>query len=442
MTGSFVFFVTLFFQLLAFVFSVRLAVKFRYTIVWIGISFIFLLRIISSVLIFTHLPVSFGTVFLYVHRWILPMIMSGFFLLLLHWLYSVLKSKDIFQKKISLERDRSEKYFNIVEVIIVVYDTKGIIKKINRKGCELLGYNQTELIGKNWFDTFILPENRGWLKKLFKNIMEGKEPYNPLYDEDLRKGNGEIIHVEWRAVPLYGSDGIQTANLCSGIDVTVLRKKQRELEKSLQEKDALLRELHHRTKNNMQVISAMLNLRAEVENNLHISSVFLEMDSKIQSMARAHEKLYNSNDLSHINFKEYFQDLIDLLAESYNTGKRGIDFKLIIENTEVLLDIAVPCGLILNECVTNAIKYAFPHRQKGTIEIILQDRGEGTLALIIKDNGVGIKQDINIPNLDSLGMRSITALGEGQLQGTVEWKTHDGVTCTVIFSNNIYSERV
>ena len=473
------------------------------------------------------------------------------------------------QKEIAAERDRAQQYFDIVEVIIVTYDTKGTIQKINRKGCSLFGYTEEELLGRNWFDTFILPENRKWLKKKFKNIMEGKLPYNPNYNEDLLKKNGETVHIEWRAVPLRDDEGQLKANLCSGIDVTELLSKQRnlekseqryksveklakigywemdarnsryywsdenyrmlglepgevepspeifqshihpddrekvrilynrsvkehtdfkhtyrivvgadlkyiidwtqhfynkagehiysaglsqdttdqvlteqKLEKSLREKEALLRELHHRTKNNMQVISAMLNLRAGVENDLHISSVFLDMDSKIQSMARAHEKLYISGDLSHINFKEYFEDLVELLKESFGTRRRNISFTVHADEMDVLIDIAVPCGLILNELVTNAIKYAFPGQCKGTIEIILEKEDEKNVRFTVRDNGAGMDADLKIEELDSLGIRTIMALGEGQLQGRVEWETEKGVSCTVYFRNDIYKERI
>ncbi len=473
------------------------------------------------------------------------------------------------QREIMAERDRAQQYLDIVDVIIVVYDTAGTIQRINRKGCRLFGYTEEELLGKNWFDTFVLPENREWLKEKFKNIMKGRIPYNPVYNEDLLKKNGDTVHVDWQAVPLRDSRGQLRANLCSGMDVSLLMRKQRQLEKSeqrfkaveklakigyweadivhgkyfwsdenyrilgftpkevepssrtyislihpddreqvtegfdrsvqehrdyqatyrlavgnevkyvadwtqhfydergvhiysaglsqditrqvlteqkleksLREREALLRELHHRTKNNMQVISAMLNLRAGVENDAHISGIFSDMDSKIQSMARAHEKLYKSGDLSHINFSEYFIDLLELLKESYDTERRGISFIVEGADLEVLIDIAIPCGLILNELVTNAIKYAFPEGGKGVIEVTLKDEGAGNISFTVTDNGVGLAAGIRLEELDSLGMRTIMALGEDQLQGSVLWETDGGVSCTVRFRNDTYSERI
>lgn len=473
------------------------------------------------------------------------------------------------ESRIIEERDLAQKYLNIAEVLIVVYDTDGIIRQINRKGCELLGYTEEELIGRNWFDTIILPENRGWLKKKFSSIMNGSLSYEPFYEEDLLAKNGGKVRVSWRAVALYDENGRIEANLCSGMDVTELRQKEdklrkselrskvveklakigywevdvinnkyfwseenyrmlglepgkvtphpsvfeaaiysedlqdvkekyersvrehidyiheyrlkvgdeikyisewahhsydeqghyiytsglaqniteqvltaRKLEKSLKEKDALLRELHHRTKNNMQVISALLNLKAGETNDIRISSVFLEMDRKIQSMAMAHEKLYKSKDLSHINFKEYFEDLLELLKESYGTKKRGIKIIKNIDDVHVLIDIAVPCGLILNELVTNSLKHAFPGRRNGIIEVSLKEHGSDSLILSVADDGIGIEKDIRIDDLDSLGMRTIIALGEEQLQGSVTWETEDGVVCSVAFKNDVYSKRI
>lgn len=726
----FILFITLFFQVSAFILSLNMALRDRSNrFVWGGLGTVFLLRAVSSLLISIHCGIGTNPAVLFIHRWVLPMIMSGFLLMLLHWFiikvktlnrirddlkrsraryYNIfnlsgvsltevdageirnalilsgkgMKNREEFKKyflshpqktadlmgrikildvnemtcelfgvsskeeiinnypqtftqesreafvklctalwsgersiqletvlkkisgesfpclvkvrspkrgtssiaivsvvdlsmqkkmenRIIRERELAEEYFDIVEVIIVIYDKDGIIRKINRKGCELLGYSEVELVGKNWFDIVTLPENKGWLKKLFKEIMAGDAPYNPLYDEDLLTKSGNIIHVEWRAAPLYGKDGTIAANLCSGIDVTELRTKQRDLEKSelrmraveelakvgfwevdrgkdayywspgdyrilevdpervepsldffeslihpddiaavktkaavamrekrdysniyriitgekvkwlsdwahhffddngnvtyttgitqditeelkikqsleksLKEKDALLRELNHRTKNNMQVISGMLNLRAGMESDLRVSEVFLEIDRKIQSMALAHEKLYKSEDLSHVDFREYFSDLVDLLKESYETEKRGIEISTGIDDIEGLIDIAVPCGLILNELITNSIKYAFPPGKGGEIRIILKKDDSGMITFSVSDNGVGMEAVPDEDKLESLGIRTINALGRGQLRGEVEWDVRGGVTCIIRFRDDIYSKRI
>lgn len=467
------------------------------------------------------------------------------------------------------ERDLAQKYLDIAEVVIVVYDNKGVIKQINRKGKELFGYSEEELVGHNWFDTVILPGDRGWLKEKYRKIMEGNLPYNPFYEENLLTKNGKIVRIAWRAVPLYDKDGKIESYLCSGIDVTELRKKEdelkrsefrtlaveklakigywevnfsenknfwseenynllgvspdetepsvelfeslvfpedlpglrakfdksvlekreyvhryrlnvkgkvkyisewahhffdengqhiittglsqditeqvltaNELEKSLKEKDALLRELHHRTKNNMQVISAMLNLKAGEEQDIRVSSVFLEVDRKIQSMALAHEKLYKSEDLSHIDFKEYFADLVSLLEESYGIKGKGIRITQDIEEIEGLIDIAVPCGLILNELITNSVKYAFPSGRKGQIHISLKKDSARLIVLSVSDDGIGMEEIPDEEIFGSLGIRTITALGKGQLHGSVEWNTENGVTCTVRFKDDIYARRI
>ncbi len=476
--------------------------------------------------------------------------------------------KDL-EENLRKERDLAQKYLDIADVVMVVYDYRGIIRQINRKGTEVFDYKEQELIGKNWFDLFIPPENRSWLKKKYRSIMEGRLPYNPIYEEDLLKRDGSRVRIAWRAVPLYDDFGKIEANLCSGIDVTELRNKDQELQrsmirsqaaeslakigyweidvvnesffwsdanfrllgfepgeieptpemflslvvkedidelkddfnrsvkertefinnyrihvngkikyirdwahhfyddagkhivttglsqditeqvefsdklrKSLEEKNALLRELYHRTKNNMQVISAMLSLKAGEEEDIRVSTVFMEVERKIRAMALAHEKLYKSEDLSHIDFKEYFNDLVELLKSSYDIKKRNIEIVQDVEDIEGLLDIAVPCGLIVNELITNAVKYAFPGGRGGVIGITMNKDADGYIVLSVADNGIGMDEKEVSGDSGSLGIRTINALGEGQLRGSVSWNVENGVRCTVKFDSNIYTKRI
>ena len=192
----------------------------------------------------------------------------------------------------------------------------------------------------------------------------------------------------------------------------------------------------------MQVISGMLNLRAGMENDLRVSEVFLEIDRKIQSMALAHEKLYKSADLSHVDFREYFKELVTLLKESYDTEKRGITIVTEIDNIGGLIDIAVPCGLILNELITNSLKYAFAPGKGGVIKIELRQETSGIIVLTVSDTGAGMEAVPDDDTLNSLGIRTIHALGRGQLRGEVEWDVSRGVTCTIRFRDDIYSKRI
>jgi len=239
----------------------------------------------------------------------------------------------------------------------------------------------------------------------------------------------------------YDNEGNRTYMTGIAQDITERKFTEEQLKSSLKDKEVLIRELYHRTKNNMQVICAILKLKASSINDKNTIAILNEMGNRIRSMALVHQKLYQSRNLSKVNLKEYITELTDLLMRSYKTNSEKIKLILDLEKVEVLIDTAVPCGLVINELVSNSLKYAFPEDLSGEIFISLKNN-DGDIELQVSDNGIGIPDNLNIEESNSLGYQIIQSIAADQLQGKVKYDTHYGVSFKVVFRDSLYSERV
>jgi two-component sensor histidine kinase len=187
---------------------------------------------------------------------------------------------------------------------------------------------------------------------------------------------------------------------------------------SLREKEVLLKEIHHRVKNNLQVISSLLNLQARYLPDPAARAIFSQSQNRVQSIALVHERLYESADLSHVNFAKYVMVLLDNIFDTYDATSRGISKIIDIGDANLTVDVAIPCGLIVNEVVTNALKHAFPDGRRGTVRVTLTER-PGDMELTIEDDGIGIPADIDPRNTVSLGLDLVTTFAD-QLNAEVD----------------------
>ena len=187
---------------------------------------------------------------------------------------------------------------------------------------------------------------------------------------------------------------------------------------SLREKEVLLKEIHHRVKNNLQVISSLLNLQARYLSDPAARAIFSQSQNRVRSIALVHERLYESADLSHVDFAKYVVVLLDNIFETYAATSRGISKVIDVGHAKLTVDVAIPCGLIVNEVVTNALKHAFPDGRKGTVRVTLTER-PGDLELTIEDDGIGIPADIDPRNTVSLGLDLVTTFAD-QLNAEVD----------------------
>ena len=200
---------------------------------------------------------------------------------------------------------------------------------------------------------------------------------------------------------------------------------------SLREKETLLKEVHHRVKNNFQIISSLLSLQADSIQDQGSLQVFAESQSRIRAIALVHEKLYASADFFSIDMEAYMGSLAGHLVQAYTISDR-IGFKMNIGRVMIGIDQAIPCGLILNELITNAVKYAFPAGRKGEVIIELRQESEKQLVLIVRDTGIGMPAHRDSTKVDSIGLRLVEQLVE-QIQGHLQVEFAGGTVFTIRF---------
>lgn len=201
-----------------------------------------------------------------------------------------------------------------------------------------------------------------------------------------------------------------------------------------EQQEVLLKEIHHRVKNNLQIISSLLRLQAANASDEHLSMLLTESQSRIRSMALVHERLYQSEDFSSIDFGGYIQNLAQHLFHTYKHNADRVRLQIAVDHVFLDIDTAVPCGLLLNELISNALKHAFPGDREGKISIEMHPQNEN-IRLTIKDNGIGLPADFDINKIETLGLELIKTLTQ-QLQGTLELNQNHGTQFTVTFAQS------
>tara|TARA_B100000809_G_scaffold57505_1_gene53621 strand:+ start:12914 stop:16087 length:3174 start_codon:yes stop_codon:yes gene_type:complete len=270
-------------------------------------------------------------------------------------------------------------------------------------------------------------EHTFWNKK-YAEVFKGNS--QQFLSKKLNKYGKEVVK-EVFLNPIYNEDGkiIEVSGIAH--DITEKTISEKKLKESLKEKEVLLKEVHHRVKNNLQVISSILNLQSSYVKDEKILDILRESQNRIKSMSFIHESLYQNTDFSEINFSEYIVSLSKNLVHSYGIYDDLIDLNMSVGNISLNLDLSIPCGLIINELVSNAIKYAFLDKEKGKINIKLFEKNDN-VHLIIQDNGLGLPKEINYKETDSLGLQLVITLVE-QISGTVKLDNNKGAKFTIIF---------
>lgn len=228
--------------------------------------------------------------------------------------------------------------------------------------------------------------------------------------------------------------GIQQSELYKQLQGELLERQAAEarIQANLNEKELLLKEIHHRVKNNLQVISSIFSLQSRYVEDPNVILVLKESRNRIRSMALIHERLYQSSNLAQIDFSDYIKNLTHELFASYNISRRQIQTQLCISNIVLNLDTAIPCGLLINELISNALKHGFPNRRTGQIQIEFTTIMGEDLSLMVKDNGIGLPPNFDIHATNSLGMRLIEALTR-QLEGQLEIVNEAGACFHITF---------
>jgi two-component sensor histidine kinase len=218
-------------------------------------------------------------------------------------------------------------------------------------------------------------------------------------------------------------------------DITERKRSETRMKNLLKEQKVMLQEIHHRVKNNLQIISSLHRLQSRKFEDPDILKTFTDTQNRIHSMSLIHEQLYRSNDFSKIDFSEYIQQLVRSLIRSHGEAGSRIEFSIDVRNVSLPMELAIPCGLVINEIVTNSLKYAFPAhvKTKGRIQIHMAPVKRGWVELVIGDNGIGLPKKLDIAKTDSLGLHLVHMLIEDQIQGKIELSRDHGTQFRILF---------
>jgi len=242
--------------------------------------------------------------------------------------------------------------------------------------------------------------------------------------------DGRPIWTEQRNVPVFDGAGQLIALEGIARDITERKRAEEKIAGSLREKEVLLKEIHHRVKNNMQVIYSLLNLQAQGIADGAVRAMFEESRDRVNSMALIHENLYRSQDLAHIDFKAYLQSLVQGIASTYK--RREIAVSVAMESMALDVNAGIPCGLIVNELVANSFKHAFPDGRTGTIRVGMRRNAAGECVLSVVDDGIGLPADMDFRSTASLGLQLVNVLA-GQIRGKLELTRDAGTGFSVTF---------
>lgn len=316
---------------------------------------------------------------------------------------------------------------------MVMIDQNGIIVLANAQAEEMFNYNRQTLIGQPI--EILVPERFRNHHAMYRSSFFGDLKPRPMgAGRDLAgcRADGSEFPVEIGLNPIDTEAG--TMVLASIIDITERRRAQQRLEDALREKTVLLNEVHHRVKNNLQVITSMLNLQADIAADPRLRAVLAESCGRVKAMALTHQLLYERKDFSRLDLGDYLERLTHSISSTYRGIGDRIKLRLRLPAHNVLLDLdrTIPCGLLLNELVTNSYKHAFPGERFGEIVIELQEGGTEQIHLSIADDGVGIPPEIELSSCVSLGLQLVTLLVD-QLHGTLDITRESGTRFCVSF---------
>jgi len=317
---------------------------------------------------------------------------------------------------------------------VMIHAEDGAVLMINNEWTNLTGYSFKDI-----------PTTAAWLEKAFgAGHTEMSEKFNslattegPAAGEELSiaTSSGEKLEWDFRSAPIGSLPDGERLIITMAMDVTERKRVEEQLKASLKEKEVLLKEIHHRVKNNMQIISSLLNLQLRYIRNSETKELFRESQKRIKSMALIHEMLYRSQNLARIDFGKYTRTLSAEIMQSCSPGHDRIRVETNINNIEFDIKTAIPCGLIIHELISNSLKHGFPDGRKGTIRIDLDRNSKGALTLVVSDDGVGFPRGLDLERTGSLGLSLVTILTK-QLRGNIERLETAGTAFRITFSDN------
>lgn len=336
------------------------------------------------------------------------------------------------QLKVEKALKESENYYKAIfenrGAASVIVEENDTISLINSAFADLCGYSKEEVEGKMGWHQFVSDKYLDFMKEYRSLRLEDPNSVPNNYEFELLDRNGNVKNILITVSMIPGT----RKSLMSLMNITKLKNTENELKNSLKEKDLLLKEVHHRVKNNMQIISSLLSLQSSYIEDENVRTLFQESQNRIRSMAMVHEKLYKSENMSKIDFKQYMSDLVD--SRSYNHRINPDNVKKKMEPVLFDVETAIPSGLIVNELVTNTFKHAFPDGNMGKITVELYKKKD-TVFIKVSDNGIGFPENIDFKNTKSLGLKLVNSLVM-QMDGEIQLNRTNGTAFTVSFTRS------
>lgn len=343
--------------------------------------------------------------------------------------------KEYLQKEVA-ERTRAEeeirrsegKYralFETASDAIFVHDFDGNVMEMNEKGAEIFGYPKPEIHSVKLFG-LLLPQFHETARRALAEAMLRGHAH---FEADFRRKAGGTFPAEVSLSLLDVECRKAVLNIVH--DLTERKQAEGQVRASLAEKETLLREIHHRVKNNMQIILSLIRLQKRKAGDERYESMLEDTRNRIQAMALVHEQIYGSRELSKVDFGGYIRRLASSIFSSYAVGRKRITLRMELEEVSLNIDTAILCGMILNELISNALKHAFSGRPSGEVRISLQRKADGWVLLRVGDNGCGMPPGAGIEGGTALGLLLVNTLVEqigGKLTVNVSEGTEFGVS--------------
>jgi PAS domain S-box-containing protein len=332
-----------------------------------------------------------------------------------------------------------EKYRLLLENLqegIWLIDKDSNTSYVNQSMADMLGYTVGEMQGKHLFEFM---DERG-VEIAKEKLADRRRGLKQQHDFEFKGKDGKRIYATLSATPIKDNLGNYQGALAGVIDISLRKKAEKEIKSSLEEKEVLLSEIHHRVNNNMQIISSLLNLQKQYVEDDKARKVLIETQNRVKSMAMIHEKLYQSIDLAHIEMADYIESLVKELFYSYAIEIGRINPILEIDDITLNLETAVPCGLLISELISNSLKHTFPEPNEGEIRVSLK-KIHNRYKLTVSDNGVRLPDGDDFLKADSLGLQLINNLAS-QIESEIELEMGQRTEFKIVFKELDYKKRL
>lgn len=331
------------------------------------------------------------------------------------------------------ELERSERRFRTLFdsafQFIGLLDLNGSFIEINQPALMMGGVSAKEIIGKTIWETVWFSASEASKERCQKGISKAAEGQFVRYEDEVLMGDGNKLSVDITFKPTLDENGKIFQIIAEGRDISEAKSARLTIENALKDKTALLQEVHHRVKNNLQIITSLLSLQADHSADQNVINALAESQSRIKSMSLIHQQLYEQDDFARVDLGEYLDHLFELLKSSYWTDTSRVSLRKELAKARVFVDLekAVPCGLLVNELTTNAFKHAFPNQRAGEIYLTLEREADGWAILQVGDNGIGMPSGDAFTQRLSLGLQLVPMLVKqirGELSLASEGGTH------------------